>query len=271
MDADSLLIDKFVENIVEVYEYMYGKDYPADYKLGRKKEVLSHCAKMAGELISARADTPYHDLAHAVDVTLTMQEILLGKHTVEKVDPEDWFNCVMGGIYHDIGYIPDLFTDDSKPIGITGASLTRDHVKRSMRHVRERFEGSDIVDGKKIASLIEYTSVPVIKKEDTESYGGLLRAADYIGQLANIDIRKRNLSLLHEFAETGFAKERGFKSVDDVIADVPNFFYTQVEQLVEPAMRYLERTKTGLEKVRSLYGVIKLCETFRDQLGKDKK
>lgn len=261
MDADSLLIHAFVEKLVGTHQFMYGGRFPS-FEDGQRREIINHCARTAGGLISTRGDTPGHDLLHMVDVGLVGQEILKGKHTLERVDGEDWFNFILACIYHDIGYIRDLFPSDKEEIlpGATGASLVGEHVQRSMEYVTERFAQSDLVDGEAIAELIGFTQVPIINPEDTTSYGALLRAADYIAHFYRIDIRRRSLYLLSELREAGLAGERGYETVDDVIKAIPDFFDNTVKPLIVPALTYLERTTEGSEIMRSLYGTIKLCE-----------
>ncbi|MBU1976029.1 MAG: hypothetical protein KKG59_06520, partial [Nanoarchaeota archaeon] len=185
INLDQMLIDQFKEKIV------IGFDRYQD----PRELMLRATAESIGNLISAKADTLYHDLFHTVRVTLTMSEILRGKATVEPVSADDWFNSIMAGIHHDVGLLRNLFNDDNHELGSTGASLYPVHVERSMKFVMERYVNAFNI--KAVADLIEYTQFPVPSGlDDHGSYGGLLRAADYIGQFTDPNLRRMNVNLL---------------------------------------------------------------------------
>ncbi|MBU1976028.1 MAG: hypothetical protein KKG59_06515, partial [Nanoarchaeota archaeon] len=210
-------------------------------------------------LISAKADTPYHNLPHTVEVTLTMREILKGKAILKPVDADNWFNSLMAALHHDVGLLRNLFEDDSHESGSTGASLYPVHVERSTRFVRKRY--GEEMDAEAVAGLIEYTQFPVPSGlDDHGSYGGLLRAADYIGQFTDPNLRRMNVNLLSEFREAGMADQFGYKNVQVLLEKFPEFFSNSVEGLLGPAIGYLNNTLKGNELVRSLYGGVKFCE-----------
>ncbi len=263
-NPEALLIREMTNDVVKNFSHIYGTFFPANSNAGRMKEVLETCVSQSANVISSGIDIPYHDLTHTFDVVMAMQEILYGKTTFETVKPEDWFNCIIGAVNHDIGYVCGLFADDVITDDISGAKLAPTHVQRSMRYVRERFKNSAIVAGETIAELIAFTEFPVPEhlRSQNESPGGLLRAADYIGQFANINIRKKNNALFYEFKETGLAKKFGYKNVGSIIKSFPHFFMDSIEPLLHPGIEYLQRTPTGMAMVNSMYGVVKQCEIY---------
>lgn len=263
LDTDAIIIDAFVGELKKGYKLMYGENYHPEYG-----SALETCARTSANLVSANADTPYHGLNHLIDVTLLLQEILFGKHTLTTVEPLDWFESLVASPNHDVGYILKLFSNDVFKKGVTGASITKEHVDRSMRYVRERYKKSKIVNGENIANLIDYTRIPVIKAEDTESYGGLLRAADCLSSIINVDFRKKGMALFSEFKEAGLAEKSGYRDFDDLITDIPRFFEEDVRPLAKPAMEYLKRTREGKRIVSSLWGIIKQCERYSENLEK---
>ena len=92
----------------------------------------------------------------------------------------------------------------SLPEGATDASLTPYHVARSKLFVRERFAKALIhLDTAAIEANIEHTRFPVPEDEEYEStddFPGLVRAADLIGQLADINYLRKLAALFNEFA-----------------------------------------------------------------------
>ena len=97
------------------------------------------------------------------------------------------------------------------PAGATDASLTPYHVTRSKLFVSERFGKASLthIDTLEIQANIEHTRFPVPEHEQhasTADYPGLLRAADLIGQLADINYLRKTSALFAEFRETGVSE-----------------------------------------------------------------
>jgi hypothetical protein len=80
-------------------------------------------------------------------------------------------------------------------------------VARSKLFVRERFSNAIIdLDIPQIERNIEHRRFPVPEDESHQSaadYPGLVRAADLIGQLADINYLRKQPALFNEFRETG--------------------------------------------------------------------
>tara|TARA_B110000438_G_scaffold203247_1_gene194958 strand:+ start:42 stop:476 length:435 start_codon:yes stop_codon:yes gene_type:complete len=136
-NPSSAVIEAFVEELVEHYVNMYGKN-ESDIQL-----IISN-ARNALEII-ANSDAPYHDVNHTIMFTMVGTEILRGKILIEgSVCANDWVHLVISLLNHDIGYVRGICRADRngrsainmaydtiapKP-GSTDASLTQCHIDR---------------------------------------------------------------------------------------------------------------------------------------------
>jgi hypothetical protein len=242
-NATSIVIDAFIRELRTMYERTYGTmepDYPG---------VIGFVAQLALENI-ATSDAAYHDVNHTIMVTLVGQEIMRGRHiSVGGVTPRDWLHFIISLLAHDIGYVRGICRGDGNgsyvtnlagdkvtlPDGATDASMTPYHVARSQLFVRERAEKALIhLDTATILANIEHTRFPVPEDEQHEStddFPGLLRAADLIGQLADIN----------------------YDSVADLRANYPDFFWKTVRPYIGDALRYLRVTQEGQQWIANLY------------------
>jgi hypothetical protein len=259
-----LVIDHFVELLKESYYRTYGLQEP-EYP-----NIIAFVGRIALEN-AATSDAPYHDYNHTILVTLVGQEILKGKHMSEGgVTPRDWLHFMVSLLCHDIGYVrgvckgdqPGVYVIDDKggtvPLspGATDASLTPYHVNRGKIFIRERFGKVKILDAEIVEANIEHTRFPVPGGEDggnVSEFPGLVRAADLIGQLSDLNYLRKVNSLFLEFKETGIAAKLGFESSADLRRDYPAFFWKEVRPLVETAMRYLRVTQEGKQWLANLY------------------
>ncbi len=261
-----IVIERFVSELRLMYERTYGllePDYP---------DIIGFVARLALENI-ATSDAAYHDVNHTIMVTMVGQEILRGRHvSMGGVTPQDWLHFVVSLLCHDIGYVRGICRGDqdgryvstlagdtvSLPEGSTDAALTPYHVARSKLFVRERFGkiGLSQLNSAQIETNIEHTRFPVPKDEQhaaTNDLPGLLRAADLIGQLADIDYLRKTSALFTEFRETGTAAMLKYKSSADLRANYPNFFWQVVRPYIDDALRYLRVTQEGKQWIANLY------------------
>ena len=274
-----VVIEAFVEQLQEMYGQVYGVLEPA------YPGIIGFIGRLALENI-ANSDAPYHDVNHTIMVTLVGQEILRGKHTSEGgVTPHDWLHFMISLLCHDIGYVRGVCRGDRNgryvcsakgdlvtiPNGATDASLTPYHVTRSKLFVRERFAKARLtqIDTKEIEANIEHTRFPVPEDEEhtsTADYPGLLRAADLIGQLADINYLRKTSALFAEFRETCANEKLGFKSPDDLRAAYPSFFWNAVKPYIGDALRYLRLTQEGKQWIANLYAHV-FSEEHRGAIG----
>jgi hypothetical protein len=89
--------------------------------------------------------------------------------------------------------------------------------------------------------------------KSTDDFPGLVRAADLIGQLADINYLRKQPALFNEFRETGTSEKLGYKSVEDLRADYPDFFWKTVRPFIGDALRYLRITQEGKQWTSNLY------------------
>lgn len=275
-NATNLIIEQFVSELDSRYKKTYGLLEPEYAK------IISFVAKLALEKI-ANSDAPYHDLNHTILVTEVGQEIMLGKHIHSGgVTPKDWLHVVISLLCHDIGYIRGLCHGDksgdrgtsglggsegqyqidtegntvSLPRGATDAGLTNYHVERSKMFVQQRFSHVKQLDIDLIINNIERTRFPVPKDKSyqiTNDYPGLVRSADLIGQMADVNHSKKVNSLFNEFVENGVAEKLNYKTATDLREGYPHFFWNQVSPLIQEAILYLRETQEGKLWISSLY------------------
>lgn len=262
-NPSSVVIEAFVEELVDHYVSMYGEN-EKDIHL-----IVSN-ARNALEII-ANSDAPYHDVNHTIMVTLVGTEILRGKILLEgHVPPTDWVHFVVSLLNHDIGYVRGICRADrsgryainmqyetiAPPPGSTDAALTPYHVDRAKLYIKERFENDDYINTDIICENIERTRFPVPTEEDhleATDYPGLIRAADLIGQLGDPQYHRKISSLFAEFKETGQAAKMGYTTAADLREGYPKFFWEQVNPFIEEGIRLLRRTQEGQKWVANLY------------------
>src|SRR5262249_14706063 len=261
-----IVIEEFVRELQREYERNYGvlePNYPG---------ITGFVGRLALENI-ANSDAAYHDIHHTIMVTLVGQQILRGRHIcIGGVTPRDWLNFIVSLLCHDIGYVRGICRGDrggryvindagdtvTIPAGSTDAAMTPYHVARSKLFVRERFGKGALthLDTMEIEANIEHTRFPVPKDDQyapTDDYPGLLRAADLIGQLADINYLRKTSALFTEFRETGTSTVLNYHSADDLRANYPHFFWSVVRPFVRDALRYLQVSQEGKQWIANLY------------------
>src|SRR6516164_2993905 len=115
----------------------------------------------------------------------------------------------------------------------------------------------------RIEANIEHTRFPVPEDEQhapTDDFPGLLRAADLIGQLADINYLRKTAAIFNEFRETGINNKLKYNSAADLRAKYPSFFWQMVQPFIMDALRYLRVTQEGQQWVANLYGNVFLTE-----------
>ncbi len=277
-----IVIDKFVKHIKKSYHKTYGlldSEYP---------HIVTFVARLALENI-ANSDAAYHDTIHTIMVTNVGMEILHGKHISQGgVTPSDWLHFMISLLCHDIGYVRGVCRGDSQgqyikdmqgnsitlESGATDAALTPYHVERGKLFVRERFGHVPLLDIGVIEANIEHTTFPVPQDEihtTTSDYPGLLRAADLIGQLADINYMRKIGALYNEFCETETNKQLGYKSAADLRANYPAFFWNTVNPYIQDAIRLLSITQEGKQWLSNLYAHVFIEEHHLHSLGVERR
>jgi len=263
-----IVIEHFVDEIKNSYQQTYS-DTEVQYR-----NIAAWSAQLALENI-ANSDTLYHDVEHTIMVTSVAQAIVKGKHICEGgVTPRDWLHYIMAALFHDIGYVRGVCKHDkddqfstgikSQMIEIPSAGsdvlLTPYHVDRSKLFIMERFGDKPLInmdiDAELIAAYIEMTRYPPPDNpsyNNSESYGGLVRAADFIGQLGDPNYLRKIPALFYEFEETGMNTVMGYKNPGDMRANFAKFYWNVVSPYIQPALRYLRQTIEGKQWIANLH------------------
>ncbi len=277
-NTTEILIDAFVNQIREGYRRTYGC-LKTDYQ-----DIIAWAGNMALENI-ANSDALFHNVEHSILVTLVGQEILRGKHIREGgVSSEDWLHFIISLLCHDIGYVKGVCRQDREEerlyatgkddtmillsLGASDASLTPYHVDRGKLFTEERFGGHKLIDSEVVKSNIELTRFPVPAVEDhqdTNSFAGLVRAADLIGQLSDPRYLKKITSLFYEFEETGINKVLGYQTPADLRKNYSKFYWHGVYPYIQNALHYLSLTQQGKQIIANLYSNVFVVEHERDK------
>ncbi|WP_298974451.1 hypothetical protein [uncultured Roseobacter sp.] len=260
------LASSFGEHLSETFlQYFSGRD--PEYAA-----YINGCAKMVLERL-ANSDALYHNAEHTIMVTLVGQQIMRGRLVTEAIQPRDWLHYIISLLVHDIGYLRDICEGDkgstvvidaegntiTPPRGGSDAFLAPYHVDRGMMYARKRFSESVLIDEERIATAVDYTRFPVPDDpyyHSTSSEPALVRAADLIGQMADPFYHRKIGALFLEFQETGMAEQLGYESAVDLMEKFPDFFWSQVQPLIGPALGHLEQTMEGKQWVAQLYNHI---------------
>jgi hypothetical protein len=259
-----LIIDAFVQQLEVAYKRNYGN---LD---GSHVSIIGWAGRMALEHF-ANSDALYHNMEHTIMVTMVGQEMLKGKHIREGgVSSRDWLNFIISLLCHDIGHVRGICRQDGDgfyatgvgnttialPAGATDAALGLYHVDRGKLFIRERFGGNSFIDAETIAVNIELTRFPVPDDTDhqaTNTYPGLVRAADLIGQLADPHYLRKLPALFYEFQETGINEKLNYKTPEDLHKSYPTFYWNMVSRYINDGMKYLRVTQEGRQWIANLY------------------
>ena len=276
LDYRQCVIEPFTVALKAAYQRTYGLMKP-DYGT-----IIEWAAHLALETIS-NSDMLYHTVDHTMMVTLVGQEILVGKHLLEGgVTPEDWLHLLVALLCHDIGYVKGICRADREgsyatgvdgqtveiPAGGTDAALTPFHVDRSKLFVRERFGGKLLIDldVEVMVSYIETTRFPVPDDafyKDTKGYPGLVRAADFIGQLGDPHYLRKIPALFYEFEEMGNNAKLGYKNPGEMREHYAKFYWQAVSPYIQDALQYLRVTLEGKQWIANLYAHVFAVEHAR--------
>ncbi|MBX3050767.1 MAG: hypothetical protein KF753_04795 [Caldilineaceae bacterium] len=266
LNLQKMIIDRLVNEIDSAYKQSYGNRSPL---LG---DTITWCGYLALENI-ANSDALYHNVDHTVMVTLVGQAVLQGKHLLEGgVTPRDWLHVMMALLSHDIGFVRGVCRLDKDnviatgigdetvtlPAGITDAALAPYHVDRSKLFIRERFDQPLFIeiDTDAIVSYIEMTRFPIptdAPYQQTDSYAGLVRAADFIGQLGDPNYLRKLPALYYELEEVDKDAKIGYKSLEDMRCNYARFYWDVVSPYIQEALDYLRVTQEGKQWIANLH------------------
>lgn len=258
------VIDAFVTHCVRRYQEAFP-----NRNLGHE-EFLEQAARTALETL-LNCDCPYHDANHTILVTDVGQTILRGRLISQgDVSPQEWVHAVVAMLFHDIGYLRGLLKDDRQgsyiadeagnrvtpPEGATDAYLMPHHVTRGCMYIRERFASEPLIDVATVTGYIEMTRFPVPEDrcyQNIETFAGLVRAADLIGQMGDPLYVQKLARLYVEFCETGEAHRLNYYNAAEMRAGFPEFFYEHVYPYITEGLRFLRKTQEGQQWTSNLF------------------
>ncbi len=267
LNLHQIMIEQLVQSLHESYLQTYNQMEP------QFANIIEWVGRLALENI-ANTDNLYHDMEHTILVVLVGQNILKGKHLAEGgVTPHDWLHFTIASLCHDIGYVRGVCQGDRPGLyetGLNGEKVTADdnwtdsvltpyHVDRSKLFVLERFGDQRLtkeVSAEVIASYIEMTRFPIPADPayaSTTCYGGLLRAADFIGQLGDPNYLRKVPALYYEFEENGVNERVGYQSPGHMRRNFTRFYFDGVVPYIEAAVRFMNITQEGKQWIANLY------------------
>ncbi|HIJ77805.1 MAG: GAF domain-containing protein [Desulfobulbaceae bacterium] len=195
----------------------------------------------------------YHNLEHAIDVSLAVARMISGWNQIEKDRflPQDLFVMAMAAaFFHDSGYIKDKGDHQGH-----GGKFTLIHVDRSCKIASEYLTKNnwplkDIEAISKIISITDYSKKPeldlIFSDEQCKIIGQMVATADLVAQMADIHYLQRIDDLFAEFQEvyqfekTETLAEKGTKvysSVQEIKSGTISFY----EHFVVPTLRRMGR------------------------------
>ena len=89
--------------------------------------------------------------------------------------------------------------------------------------------------------------------KDTKGFGGLVRAADFIGQLGDPDYFRKTPALFYEFQELGLNERFGYKFPNDLRKGYASFYWGNVSPYIKDALEYLRLTEDGKQWIANMY------------------
>ena len=207
-------------------------------------------------------DTPYHDLQHILDVTLTLARILIGHETT--AEPDALFGCrrielgLIIALFHDSGYIIKI-GDPTR----NGAEYTRTHVTRSGQFLSHYLPTVGFADSCEMAAEIVHNtgyerSLDTIWVDDATDrrLGHAVGSADLLAQMADrCYLEKCRDRLYPEFVAGGVDRLRQpdgqtkiiYHSGLDLVKKTPSFLRSQFSQRMDSHFAGIHR------QLRALY------------------
>lgn len=223
---------------------LFGSIYPASSSTPIRRAFNVLAALFRGQYPGYRpCDTPYHDLQHTLDVSLTMARLLLGHESARKngnrLGPELTQLGIVLSLFHDSGYIRRIADRKHK----NGAEYTPIHVTRSgqflARFLPEIGMEKMVPLARKLVHFTGYEmAVHDIPLYDTvqRTLGKLLGTADLLAQMSDrCYLEKCRDRLFPEFVAAGVAgSSRGsYRSAEELIFKTPQFFKHVLHERLE--------------------------------------
>jgi len=225
---------------------LFADIYPRTSTQPIKKAFAVSAALFRGEYPGFYpCDTPYHDLQHTLDVSLTMARLISGyensRKSHDRLGPELTRLGMVISLFHDSGYIRRR--GDRRQTN--GAAYTNRHVTRSGRFISDFLPEVGMADMAPLARrLVHFTgyevAVPAIPLSDPDQrvLGKLLGTADLLAQMSDrCYLEKCRDRLYPEFVAAGVAgpavNSGLYRSPEELIYKTPQFFNHVLHERLE--------------------------------------
>jgi len=189
-------------------------------------------------------DTGYHDIAHTLQATLCLAELLHNRHfspATPRIGADDFRRALIAVLFHDVGYLKRR-----EDIEGTGAKYTHVHEMRSCEFVRNYLPqwGWPAGEVRAVANMISATGPRAdvtridFQSETERALGQAVCTADYIGQMSDPGYPDKLEVLFGEFAESyryqGMPeRDWPFPSYEAMLRSTPNFWSGFVQHKLE--------------------------------------
>jgi len=198
-----------------------------------------------------RCDTGYHDLQHALDVTLAQARLMDGyERTRRGAEPLPAALYTMGvicALFHDVGYVRRRGDRRHR----NGAEYMLTHVSRGSAFLLEYLREAGLArHATAAAALVHFTGherpTEAIRLDHAllRRIGQMLGSADILAQMSDrCYLEKCRDRLYAEFVSGGVARGR-YRSGEDLVRATPGFFITATKRLdlqLARAYEYAER------------------------------
>lgn len=262
-NASQILTDAYAKELARHFR----ENFPSGN--GAHGEAAEAVARMALSR-TARSDALFHDLEHTMNVAQVSQDIMAGAQLRDgRLKIEDWLHFTVASFCFALGFVRDVCAGDGRrrcqidaaggsvelPVGATDGFLWPYAADRGMLFAEAFFAEHPLIDGKVVAQLIDYARFPPPsdRQPDTATLPGLLRAAHYIGAIADPNFLLKLKPLYLELHESGLAKRLGYGSVVDLRLGYPKLYWTTIYPLTRDATELLTFTPTGRQWLANMY------------------
>ena len=230
--------------VERIYRALYARPRPVILGQAFDDMVRLYRGEFAGY---SHCDTGYHDLQHALEVTLAMARLLDGYERSRGDGPaieEKLFQLgVICALFHDMGYIRK--SNDMRHRH--GAEYTRTHVSRGGRFLRDYLPAIGMPEHAEVAGqILHFTGYekPVasirVPHPIFRLVGSLLGSADIIAQMSDrCYLEKCRDRLYPEFVAGGITRQQTegggevviFASAEDLLRKTPAFYENASKRL----------------------------------------
>lgn len=279
--ASDILIAAFIRRLRQEYTSVFGGG-----EIGHT-DIISDIARSALGRV-ALSNALFHNLEHAINVTNVGLSVLKGRIVRDaNVTPVDWLHFVGSLLTCSVGFLRDTLAGDEPgrcvidelgntvefPHGATDGYLWPWSVDRSKLFVRARFRGHPVLDAELLAANIEYSRFPPPRdrNHETATWPGLLRAAQFIGTVADPNFLRKLKPLFLELQEAGVAAELGFNHPADLRAGYTELFWTHIHSLTREGVDLLRYTDSGRQWLANMYAQLLSEERQTPALGMVRK